>query len=158
MMKLLISNGGKVSEIIAYLSDNYGISLENARDDTFSFLNYEHAMAVEAEFKESMTHRAEKGYVLPGQMDLLYSIDNCISRMGNGRRVLVSALAMPKSQNLFSPEKSWDINTRSVAPYNNSFDSLVSDLKSYVKKGYRVLILSGSRTRAKRTFSWIHSG
>lgn len=40
MMKLLISNGGKVSEIIAYLSDNYGISLENARDDTFSFLNY----------------------------------------------------------------------------------------------------------------------
>ncbi|MBO4911403.1 MAG: transcription-repair coupling factor [Butyrivibrio sp.] len=110
----------------------------------------EHAMAVEAEFRESMTHRAEKGYVLPGQMDLLYSIDNCISRMGNGRRVLISALAMPASQNLFSPEKSWDISARSVAPYNNSFDSLVNDLKSYVKKGYRVLILSGSRTRAKR--------
>ena len=36
----MISNGGKVSEIIAYLSDNYDISLENARDDTFSFRNY----------------------------------------------------------------------------------------------------------------------
>ncbi len=110
----------------------------------------EHARAVETEFRESMTHRAEKGYVLPGQMDILYSIDNCIARMGNGRRVLVSSLAMPGALNLFSPEKSWDIKARSIAAYNNSFDSLVSDLKSYSKRGYKVLILSGSRTRAKR--------
>ncbi|MCR5404196.1 MAG: transcription-repair coupling factor [Butyrivibrio sp.] len=110
----------------------------------------EHAMAVEAEFRESMKFRAEKGYVLPGQMDLLYSIDNCIARMGNGRRVLISALAMPKSLNLFCPEKSWDIKARSIAAYNNSFDALVADLKKYVKNGFRVLILSGSRTRAKR--------
>ncbi len=110
----------------------------------------EHAWAVETEFKDSMTHRAEKGYVLPGQMDILYSMDNVIARMGNGRRVLISTLQMPKSQNLFSPEKSYDIRTRSIAPYNNSFESLVSDLKNYAKNGYRVLILSGSRTRAKR--------
>lgn len=110
----------------------------------------EHAMAVEMEFRESMTHRAEKGYVLPGQMDLLYSVDNCIARMGNGRRVLISALQMPKAQNAFEPEKSVDISARSIAAYNNSFDALVSDLKNYTRKGYRVLILSGSRTRAKR--------
>ena len=110
----------------------------------------EHAWAVETEFKDSMTHRAEKGYVLPGQMDILYSIDNVIARMGNGRRVLISSLQMPKSQNLFSPEKSFDIRARSIAPYNNSFESLVSDLKNYAKNGFRVLILSGSRTRAKR--------
>jgi transcription-repair coupling factor (superfamily II helicase) len=110
----------------------------------------EHARAVEMEFRESMTHRAEKGYVLPGQMDLLYSVDNCIARMGNGRRVLISSIQMPKSQNAFEPEQSFDIRARSIAAYNNSFDSLVSDLKSYVKNGYRVLILSGSRTRAKR--------
>ena len=110
----------------------------------------EHAMAIETEFRESMKNRAAKGFVLPGQMDVLYSVDNCIARMGNGRRVLISTLQTPASQNLFSPEKSWDIRARSIAPYNNSFDSLVKDLKSYVKQGYRVLILSGSRTRAKR--------
>ncbi|MBP3279680.1 MAG: transcription-repair coupling factor, partial [Butyrivibrio sp.] len=110
----------------------------------------EHARAVEMEFRESMSHRAEKGYVLPGQMELLYSIDNVIARMSNGRRVLISALAMPESQNLFSPEKNWDIKARSIAAYNNSFEALVGDLKAYVKKGFRVLILSGSRTRAKR--------
>ncbi|WP_022778891.1 transcription-repair coupling factor [Butyrivibrio sp. AE3009] len=110
----------------------------------------EHARAVEMEFGESMTHRAEKGYILPGQMDLLYSVENCIARMGNGRRVLISALQMPKAQNAFEPEMSFEISARSIAAYNNSFDALVSDLKKYARKGYRVLILSGSRTRAKR--------
>ena len=33
----------------------------------------EHAEAVELEFRESMMHRVEKGYILPGQMNLLYS-------------------------------------------------------------------------------------
>ncbi len=125
------------------------------RDQTLVFLDeplriLQHARAVETEFRESMVNRVQKGYVLPGQMELLYSIDNCIARMGNGRRVLVSALAMPKSQNLFQPEKSFEIKARSIAAYNNSFDALVSDLKNYSRRGYKVLILSGSRTRAKR--------
>ena len=33
----------------------------------------EHVDAVELEFRESMAHRAEKGYILPGQMDVLFS-------------------------------------------------------------------------------------
>lgn len=43
-----------------------------------------------------------------------------------------------------------DIAARNIAPYNNSFESLVKDLKKYKKSGYRVLLLSGSRTRARR--------
>ena len=43
-----------------------------------------------------------------------------------------------------------DIAARNIAPYNNSFEALVKDLKKYKKNGYRVLLLSGSRTRARR--------
>lgn len=32
----------------------------------------ERAQAVEYEFRESMTSRLEKGYILPGQMEVLY--------------------------------------------------------------------------------------
>ena len=42
------------------------------------------------------------------------------------------------------------MQARSLPSYNNSFESLVKDLKNYKKKGYRILLLSGSRTRAKR--------
>ncbi|MBE5842656.1 MAG: transcription-repair coupling factor [Butyrivibrio sp.] len=110
----------------------------------------EHASAVENEFRESMIHRAENGYALPGQMDLLYSADECIARMRSVRRVSVASLGAPSGLNKFEPEKTFEFHARSIAPYNNSFDSLVHDLKGFVKNGYRVLILSGSRTRAKR--------
>ncbi|MBO7339928.1 MAG: transcription-repair coupling factor, partial [Lachnospiraceae bacterium] len=39
---------------------------------------------------------------------------------------------------------------RNVAPYNGSFETLVKDLTNYKKKGFRVILLSGSRTRAER--------
>ncbi len=110
----------------------------------------EHASAVENEFRESMIHRAENGYALPGQMDLLYSAEECIARMRSVRRVSVASLGAPSGLNKFEPEKTFEFHARSIAPYNNSFDSLVHDLKGFVKNGYRVLILSGSRTRAKR--------
>ncbi len=110
----------------------------------------EHASAVENEFRESMIHRAENGYVLPGQMGLLYSADECIARMRSVRRVSVAALAAPQGLNKFEPEQIFEFHARSIAPYNNSFESLVHDLKGYIKRGYKVLILSGSRTRAKR--------
>ena len=39
---------------------------------------------------------------------------------------------------------------RSVNPYNNSFEMLVKDLLRWKKSGYRMLLLSPSRTRAAR--------
>ncbi|WP_026669569.1 transcription-repair coupling factor [Butyrivibrio sp. AE3006] len=110
----------------------------------------EHANAVQEEFRESMVHRAENGYALPGQMGLLYSTEECIARMRSVRRVSVASLAAPKGLNKFEPEQTFELHARSIAPYNNSFEALVHDLKSFIKNGYKVLILSGSRTRAKR--------
>lgn len=36
--------------------------------------------AVEAEFRESMSHRLEKGYLLPGQTELLYPVKEILAR------------------------------------------------------------------------------
>ena len=51
---------------------------------------------------------------------------------------------------LLKPDWKADISAKSISSYNNSFEALVSDLQRYKKNGYRVLLLSGSRTRAKR--------
>ncbi|MBO5524155.1 MAG: transcription-repair coupling factor, partial [Roseburia sp.] len=42
------------------------------------------------------------------------------------------------------------VESKTVNPYNNSFELLVKDLNRYKKNGYRTVLLSGSRTRAKR--------
>ncbi len=108
----------------------------------------EHAAAVELEFRESMMHRVEKGYILPGQADILYSAEETAARLARGR---VVSLSMMESKNpLFKTEAKYDLQARSLSSYNNSFEALVKDLQSYRKRGYRVLLLSGSRTRAKR--------
>ncbi len=108
----------------------------------------EHASAVEVEFRESMMHRVEKGYILPGQMDILYSAEETAARIARGR---VVSLSMMEGKNpLFKPDVKFDLQTRSLSSYNNSFEALVKDLRGYRKRGYRVLLLSGSRTRAKR--------
>lgn len=108
----------------------------------------EEADAVELEFRESMEQRARKGYVLPGQMNILYSGEEVAAKLLRGNVVTLST--MDNRGGFFKPERKYDINARNIAPYNNSFEALIRDLKQYRKQGYRVLLLSGSRTRAKR--------
>ncbi len=108
----------------------------------------EHASAIELEFRESMMHRVEKGYILPGQMDVLHSFEEIAAKLGRQR---VVSLSMLEGKNpLFKADKKFAIQARSLSSYNNSFEALVRDLKAYKRKGYRILLLSGSRTRAKR--------
>lgn len=108
----------------------------------------EQADAVELEFRESMEQRATKGYILPGQMNMLYSGEQVAA--GLLKSSVVTVAAMDMKGGYFKAEHKYDISARSVAPYNNSFEALVKDLKKYRKQGYRILLLSGSRTRAKR--------
>ncbi len=108
----------------------------------------EEADAVELEFRESMEQRVRKGYILPGQMNILYSGESVAAKLM--KLGVVSLATMDVRGGFFVPEMKYDISARNIAPYNNSFEALVKDLKQYRKKGYRVLLLSGSRTRAKR--------
>ena len=108
----------------------------------------EHVDAVELEFRESMTHRAEKGYILPGQMDVLFSAETVAAKLSKLR--VVSLSTMEGKNPILKADKKYALLARSLSSYNNSFDALVKDLKGYKKKGYRILLLSGSRTRAKR--------
>ncbi len=113
---------------------------------------HEHAEAVETEFRESMHHRLEKGYILPGQADILYPKETVVSRLSAFPVAYVASLEMknPLTGSLLKPAKRLDLTVRSVPSYNNSFEALVKDLTRLKKAGYRVLLMSGSRSRAKR--------
>ncbi len=107
----------------------------------------EQAKAVELEFNESMKQRVEKGYVLPGQMDVLCGGEQVAAAMQQGSVVTIATM---EARGFFKPDYKADVSARSVASYNNSFEALVKDLKLFRRNGSRVLLLSGSRTRAKR--------
>lgn len=108
----------------------------------------EQADAVAEEFRQSMEQRLLKGYILPGQTDLLFSGEQVAAALASC--VVYTLSTLDGQYGFFKPGQKYDIFVRNIAPYNNSFESLVKDLSQYRKKGYRILLLSGSRTRAKR--------
>lgn len=108
----------------------------------------EHARATEEEFTQSMMHRLEKGYILPSQAGLIITAEASMASLEGREVCLMGTLTCNNSY--ITPVKSYDVGARSVSSYNNSFDALLKDLWNYKKKKYRVLLLSGSRTRAKR--------
>ena len=112
----------------------------------------EHAKAVEEEFKESMTHRVEKGYILPGQMDILSSLEETMAKVSKFHVAYISSLDMRNgiTSQLNKPTHKLDVMVKGIPGYNNSFEALLKDLNKYKNQGYRVLLLSGSRMRAER--------
>ena len=103
---------------------------------------------VELEFRESMGTRLLKGYLLPGQMDILYSKEEVFTLLTQKRAAALATLSV--KQGIYKASAKYTIESRAMNSYNNSFDALITDLKRYQKNGYRVILLSGSRTRAKR--------
>ncbi len=108
----------------------------------------EKAQAVEAEFRESMENRLENGYILPGQMDVLYSAETVTALLLRKPLIALSMLdTLPREVSI---SQQLAIQVQPVGSYNKQFELLVEDLKRWKKNGYRVLLLSASRTRAKR--------
>lgn len=123
------------------------------RDETIIFLDepnriIEKGETVENEFRESMINRIEKGYILPGQMDILAGYKETAGRINKFRGAVLCTL--DTKQGDFKVRERYNITAKSVNSYNNSFELLVKDLERYKKAGYKVLLLSASRTRAER--------
>ena len=118
----------------------------------------QHADAVETEFRESMTSRAEKGYILPGQMSLLAGREEVAAGLSAFRSVGLAGLGegpdlqdpSRSGDDILTPELTVPVRARAMSPFNKSFDTLEKELSSYRKKGCRTILISPSRTRAKR--------
>ncbi|MCD8130072.1 MAG: transcription-repair coupling factor [Lachnospiraceae bacterium] len=108
----------------------------------------EHARAVELEFRESMSARLEKGYLLPGQTGLICPAAEAAAALGS-RHVLTLSM-LPSQSELFMPKEQYEISCKPVSSYNKSFETLIRDLTGYKRRRSRVVLLSPSRTRARR--------
>ncbi len=108
----------------------------------------EHAKATEEEFRESMVHRLEKGYMLPGQTDLIFKYEQMTYWFSNMHTLALATMEPYGKEWKYKAE--FRVTSKSVNPYNNSFEMLLKDLESWKRKGYQVLLLSPSRTRAAR--------
>ncbi len=152
-----VEEGWKVSGLDGYLS--------YFNSETVSFLDYFHGKsamvvldeparlrekgeAVELEFRESMSHRLEKGYLLPGQIDLLYTTKELLARTQKKNTLYLTGLEQRLAG--MTVKNQYRIHVKNVNSYQNTFEMLLQDLQRWKKENYRVILLSGSRTRTSR--------
>ena len=107
----------------------------------------EKANEIEEEFQESVRKREEAGLEETQELTV-YPVLEILNRINQFYGVAFTALE-GKCRGLKIRETDY-IQTKGVNPYNNSFEMLTRDLKRLKRNQYRVILLSGSRTRAKR--------
>ena len=134
-------------------------------DETMSFFDYfdneeaiffidepsrleERARAVETEFRESMISRLEKGYILPSQTDVIYGYRETIANLVSKPSVMIST--MEAKSKFYNPKYKYNFTVKTVVSYHKNFKMLVKDLKYWRKNDYRVILLSATKSRAKR--------
>jgi len=125
-------------------------------DETVYFIDepnmsYEHGEAIEFEFEESMKSRLSQGYIIPGQMKVIYKAAEIYGKLANRNVVMLSTMdTRPKHM---AYEEVYSFSVQAVASYNGRFEIMVKDLERWKKNGYRILILAPGSTRAKRLVS-----
>lgn len=103
--------------------------------------------AVEEEYRQSRMHREEKGSQnLPDNW--LCSFEELQKELN--KRNCISVCALEPKQVGWKVREKFYLEVKSVSSYNSSFELLVKDLHQYKKQGYKIALLSGSRTRAER--------
>ncbi|MDD7643585.1 MAG: CarD family transcriptional regulator, partial [bacterium] len=149
-----LGGAANLDSFLPYFSDEQVSLLDYIdRTHTIFFLDeparlMEQGRGVELEFSESMKQRLEKGYILPGQADALYGAAGVMARLQQCRCIALSTLEQRVPQLVL--QQQYQIQARTVNAYNNSFELLIKDLKRYKKNKFKIILLSGSRTRAKR--------
>lgn len=103
---------------------------------------------VEEEYLEAQKNRLEAGMEVTDVRIPLYHTKDVIKKMNEYYCIGFSALETRVKE--FKTNHLYSIHAKSVNPYNNSFEMLTRDLKRLKRNGYRVVLLSGSRTRARR--------
>ncbi|MBQ9562385.1 MAG: transcription-repair coupling factor, partial [Lachnospiraceae bacterium] len=144
-----------IDAYVTYFYDTTVSFFDYFRDlDAVAFLDEtgrleEKAEFVETEFRESMAGRLEQGSLLPGQTDALIGRGRVYEKLAHLDAVLLSTMESSVSA-AWGVTGKFSLTVRSVNPYNNDFELLVSDLAKWKKNGYRILLVSGSASRARR--------
>lgn len=147
---------GKITSgesLLSYFYEETECLLDYLPKDTLIFIDEPSRSAArgeayENEFSMSMINRLRGGYLLPGQADILYSYEETMGKVENKSVILLNSSIISSGE--FNPVSTHDIWVKSIPSYNNSFEQLIKDLKNWSDKKYRIMLMSSSRTRAKR--------
>ena len=138
---------------LTYFCQKLGSFIDFMDKDTYVFIDEpskvaDKAEVTYAEFSDAMTRRVEAGYMLKGQMDMLYSPREIFASIEKHPVALMSVLSA--KNNYLKAVDHFNISVQGVNAYNGSFELLTKALLSYKKRKYKVLLVTSSATKGQR--------
>ncbi len=100
------------------------------------------------EFQENFKSFLEKGDILPSQGKLLFPKDQVIEDLEGRQTIVLDTLA--RSSKFLPPRKLVSFSEITLHSYQGQLELLIEDIKDKKAKGYKTLILSGTRPRGER--------
>ncbi|MBS5939560.1 transcription-repair coupling factor [Clostridium sartagoforme] len=100
------------------------------------------------EFIENYEAFLQRGGVLPSQNRLLIDKNDLLERLDNQKVITLDVFEA--NSNFLSPISKYNINALTLNSYQGQLDLLIEDIKEKKEKGFKTIILSGTRTRGER--------
>ncbi len=100
------------------------------------------------EFEQNYIHFLERADILPSQGKLLVPKDELVELLGSS--TVVSLSSLNKSGALIEPEYSETFNEITIGSFGGVLDLFENEVRTKKEKGYKVVILCGSRPRGER--------
>ena len=100
------------------------------------------------EFQENYENFLKRGNILPKQADILINKEHIYEALETREIMTINAIA--KSTNVLKPRSIVSFSQITINDYHGQLDILIDDIKDKKFKGYKTVILSGTRTRGER--------
>ena len=100
------------------------------------------------EFKENYEAFLLRGDILPSQNKLLIDKESLILNLEKSKVITLDVFE--GSSKILSPIDKYSINQVTLNGYQGQLELLIEDIKDKKEKGYKILILSGTRARGER--------
>lgn len=142
-----------IESYIHYFFSNTVSFFDYFGEETIFFLEEPHRVEekgrfVDFQWRESMSTRLEKGYILSKQADLLFDFRSILAGLLEKNLILLGT--MEHKTEYLQAKQSFEFGARSISSYNGSFERLTKDLLKYKEEKYRVVLVTGSTLRAER--------
>lgn len=100
------------------------------------------------EFEENYKSFLQLGNVLPGQGNLLIPREELLEKLSCSNVITLNAI--PKSASMLAPRAIISFTQITLHNYHGQLDLLIEDIKDKKARGFKTLILSGTRPRGER--------
>ena len=100
------------------------------------------------EFHQNYEAFLERGNILPSQGNLLLNKESIISNIGNGKVLLINSL--DDNNDFIRPMVKKEFHQITSNNYQGNLELLIEDIIEKKKKGYKTIILAGTRPRGER--------